>query len=72
MFVAAQLEQLTSDDPVETVRKSIQRFRAKVRGQVVFWIDPVTLEVSHHATESALLAGLPGKKGRPRGITKAD
>lgn len=66
LLAAAQFDELESDDAVETVRKSIQRFRAKVRGQVVFRLDPITLKISHLDAETAFLPGLPGKHGRPR------
>lgn len=66
MLAAARLEGSDSSEAAETIRKSIQRFRAKARGQTVFRLDPDTLQISHHDAEEALLPGLPGKRGRPR------
>lgn len=66
MLVAGHLEGLESGDIAETVRKSIQRFRAKARRETVFYLDPDTLEISYLDAEAALLSGLPGKPGRPK------
>lgn len=70
LLAAAHHEGLKSDDASESVRKSLQRLRAKVRGTVVFSLDPITLEISHKDAEAALFAGLPGKRGRPRRQTQ--
>lgn len=70
LLAAAHHEGLKSDDAAESVRKSLQRLRAKVRGRVVFSLDPITLQISHKEAEAALFAGLPGKRGRPRRQTQ--
>ncbi|GAA4642004.1 hypothetical protein GCM10023115_03150 [Pontixanthobacter gangjinensis] len=66
MMVAAEVEGLESSDPVETVRKSIQRYRRKIKGMSVFQLDRETLTIQRLDAERSLLEGLPGKKGRPR------
>ncbi len=65
MLFAAQFEGLEGLDPIETVRKSIQRFRSKVRGKHIFRLDRASLTIECLDAESTILEGLPGKKGRP-------
>lgn len=63
--MAAALEGLSGDAAVETIRKSIQRFRHKVRGTTVMRLNTETMNYEVFDAEAALLAGLPGKPGRP-------
>jgi len=74
MFAAAYLEGLDIDspDPTETVRKSIQRLRRAIRGTSVFRLNRDTLEVECFDAEERLLAGLPGKRGRPRKLPRSN
>lgn len=72
MWFAAWQEGLEGADPIETVRKSIQRLRKKLRGKSVFHLDPATFTVVCLDAEKSLLEGLPGKKGRPRKTRIAD
>ncbi len=72
MLAAARYEGIMADDPVETVRKSIQRYRKKLQGQSVFWLDRQSLRVQKLSATEALLSGLPGKVGRPRRKPQAD
>lgn len=50
----------------DTIRKSIQRFRAKIKGASVVKLDEETMTFEVHDAESVTLAGLPGKPGRPK------
>ena len=72
MMAAARYEGMKTDDPVETVKKSIQRYRKKLQGQSVFWLDRQSLQVQKFGATEALLSGLPGKVGRPRRKPQAD
>lgn len=66
MLVAAHYEGMESSDPIETVRKSIQRFRKTIRGKSIFRLDRENLKIECLNADSVLLEGLPGKGGRPR------
>lgn len=66
MLVAAHHEGMESSDPIETVRKSIQRFRKTVQGKSIFRLDRDNLTIECLNAENVLLEGLPGKRGRPR------
>lgn len=66
MMAAARLEGLKGADPVEAIKKSIQRFRKSLRGKRLYSLDPETLVVSLINADQALIPGLPGKAGRPK------
>lgn len=66
--VAALLEGLTGSAAVETIRKSVQRFRSNIRGESVFRLNPETMTFARFDAEMVALNGLPGKPGRPKKV----
>lgn len=64
-FVAA-MEGNDSEGAAEGIRTSIKRLRKSLRDTNLFKLDRETLLLSVVEAEGTLLAGLPGRKGRPR------
>jgi hypothetical protein len=64
--VAAYLEGLSLETGPETIRKSIQRFRASIAGQELFRFDEEVMKWETFDSEAVLLDGLPNHSGRPR------
>lgn len=62
---AAFMEGLSLETGPETIRKSIQRFRNKVSGQEMLHFNRETLKLEAVQAKSALLRGLPSRRGRP-------
>lgn len=66
MHFAACAEGYSGPDSIEMVRKSLYRFRQKVRGKTVFRLDRDTYMFEVLDAEAALFGTLPARQGRPR------
>ena len=63
--VASLMEGLSLETGPEAIRKSIQRFRDRLSGQDVLRLNRETLKLEVFPAKSALLKGLPNRRGRP-------
>jgi hypothetical protein len=65
-LVASLMEGLSLETGPEAIRKSIQRFRDSLGEEEVFRLNRETLKLEVFQAKSALLEGLPNRRGRPR------